>query len=82
MHAVMNMSSIIRVFFFFNNGMTTRKLFSRYDNSNGNSAVFISDFLQIAVLAKFFSTLNYPLLQYIILLARPHRVLSCNRESF
>ena len=34
------------------------------DNSNGNLIAFIiSDFLQIVIFTKYFSTLNFPLLQ-------------------
>ena len=41
-------------------------MFSWCDNSDGNLAEsIISDFLQIAVFAKYYSTLNLPLLQYM-----------------
>ena len=40
--------------------------FLRDANSGGNLVVFIiSNFLQIAILAKYFSKLDFPLLQYL-----------------
>ena len=61
-YEVTNMPSIMGKFSI-NYEMTTPKS----DNSEGNFVVFIiSDLLQITIFSKCFSTLNFPLLQYLM----------------